>query len=199
MSDSVTRPSHYTRWKIEPTTFIIENELPFVEGNVVKYIMRWRFKNGIEDLQKAKRYIEILIEQAQTGKLDSLTKPSPVEELKKHAEGRSYEIGSGEPIDDKSPLRRHAIPMGPAALCREIEKQNRANEKDIPVSPKEDADAPAKTDSDVVTLQPAVVRPGVGRMGWVCTNKSGTCECHAKNSSPSSCKHFLRFVEPVKK
>jgi hypothetical protein len=200
MSDNVTRPSHYTRWKLEPTTFIIENEVPFCEGNVIKYIMRWRFKNGIEDLQKAKRYIDILIEQAQTGKLDSLTKPNPVEELKKVAEGRSYEIGSGEPIDDKSPLRRHAVPMGPAAICREIEKANREAEKDIPVSPKEDADivASAPTDFDVVTV-PAVVRQGVGKIGWVCKSKVGWCACKAENRNPADCSNFVNYVYPEKK
>jgi hypothetical protein len=38
------------------------NEIPFVEGNVIKYVSRWRDKNGVEDLKKAVHFLEILIE-----------------------------------------------------------------------------------------------------------------------------------------
>lgn len=61
-SDAVFRPKHYARWKIEPITFVMANELPYAEGNIIKYVMRWRDKNGIEDLKKARRYIDMLIE-----------------------------------------------------------------------------------------------------------------------------------------
>lgn len=61
--ERVKRPSHYTQWKaIEPITFLILNNIPFAEGNVIKYVLRWRAKNGIEDLEKAKRYIDMMIE-----------------------------------------------------------------------------------------------------------------------------------------
>jgi len=73
MSANVTRPAHYTRWKMEPITFIEANELPFWMGNVIKYIMRADAKNGLEDLYKAKRYLEIHIEHLETGELKSLT------------------------------------------------------------------------------------------------------------------------------
>ena len=46
------------------------NQLPFAEGNVIKYIMRWRDKNGIQDLKKAKRYIDLIIELEETGNID---------------------------------------------------------------------------------------------------------------------------------
>lgn len=55
-------PSHYTKWKIEPITFILQNNLPFGVGNVIKYVMRYKDKNGLEDLRKARRYIDLLIE-----------------------------------------------------------------------------------------------------------------------------------------
>lgn len=60
--DAVFRPDHYTRFKVEPVTFIMLNNLPYAEGNVIKYIMRWRYKNGMEDLLKARRMIDIIIE-----------------------------------------------------------------------------------------------------------------------------------------
>lgn len=63
MSDPVERPHHYTRFAIEPIYFIMENELPFAIGNVIKYVCRHDAKNGIEDLKKARRYLDMLIKQ----------------------------------------------------------------------------------------------------------------------------------------
>ena len=48
---------HYKNQKIQPIEYILENELPFIEGNIVKYITRWREKGGIEDLKKVKHYV----------------------------------------------------------------------------------------------------------------------------------------------
>ena len=53
---------HYKDKAIQPVEYIHSNGLGFCEGNVVKYITRWRAKNGLEDLYKAKHYIELLIE-----------------------------------------------------------------------------------------------------------------------------------------
>ena len=55
--------NHYRKKSIQPITYILENELGFCEGNVVKYVSRWREKNGIDDLLKAKHYIDFLIER----------------------------------------------------------------------------------------------------------------------------------------
>lgn len=54
---------HYKKMKIQPIKYILENGLGYCEANVVKYISRWKDKNGIEDLRKARHYIDILIEQ----------------------------------------------------------------------------------------------------------------------------------------
>lgn len=62
-SSAVDRPDHYTRFKIEPIYFIMENNLPFWAGNVVKYTLRYDAKNGIEDLKKARRYLDIQIKK----------------------------------------------------------------------------------------------------------------------------------------
>jgi hypothetical protein len=59
----VKLPEHYTMWKVEPVTFIMENDMPFAEGNVIKYVMRHRAKNGANDLLKAVRYIEMILEK----------------------------------------------------------------------------------------------------------------------------------------
>ena len=53
---------HYKDMPIQPVEFIHANGIGYMEGNVIKYVSRWRNKNGIADLQKAKHYIELLIE-----------------------------------------------------------------------------------------------------------------------------------------
>lgn len=53
---------HYVKCSIQPIEYIHANNLPFIEGNVVKYITRWRDKNGVEDLKKIIHYVELLIE-----------------------------------------------------------------------------------------------------------------------------------------
>ena len=55
--------NHYKKMKIQPSKFVIENELLFPEGSVIKYICRHRFKNGKEDLEKAVHFIEMIIER----------------------------------------------------------------------------------------------------------------------------------------
>lgn len=59
---------HYKTQKIQPVEYIHANNLDFFEGNVVKYVTRWRNKNGLADLEKAKHYIELLIQLEQTDK-----------------------------------------------------------------------------------------------------------------------------------
>lgn len=53
---------HYKKRGIQPITYILTNGLGFCEGNVVKYVTRWRDKGGVEDLRKAIHYLEFLIE-----------------------------------------------------------------------------------------------------------------------------------------
>ena len=54
--------SHYKDLPIQPVEYIHANAMGYLEGNVVKYVSRWRKKNGLADLEKAKHYIELLIE-----------------------------------------------------------------------------------------------------------------------------------------
>lgn len=54
--------NHYKEFRIQPIEFIEGNDLGFAVGNVIKYVCRYKFKNGKEDLLKAKHYIELLIE-----------------------------------------------------------------------------------------------------------------------------------------
>ena len=54
---------HYKSKGIQPIEYIMANELDFCEGNVIKYVSRWRHKNHLEDLLKAQHYLEFLIER----------------------------------------------------------------------------------------------------------------------------------------
>lgn len=65
----VTKQSHYTQFKIQPAVFIGENNIGYFEGNVIKYVCRYQKKNGIEDLKKAKHYLEMLISKVETGEV----------------------------------------------------------------------------------------------------------------------------------
>ena len=56
-----TGGGHYKNKSIQPIEYIVANKLNFIEGSVVKYITRWREKNGVEDLNKIKHYIDLLI------------------------------------------------------------------------------------------------------------------------------------------
>lgn len=53
---------HYKAMKIQPVEYIHANQIPFMEGSIIKYISRWRQKNGLQDLLKAKHFIDLLIE-----------------------------------------------------------------------------------------------------------------------------------------
>jgi len=67
MQDKVNHPSHYTAGKVECIDAIEAAVIGLVgleavcTANVIKYLWRWKLKNGAEDLQKAKWYLEKLI------------------------------------------------------------------------------------------------------------------------------------------
>lgn len=55
---------HYMDKTIQPWDYIVSNNLGFLEGNIVKYVTRWKEKNGVADLRKAQHYLAKLIEVA---------------------------------------------------------------------------------------------------------------------------------------
>jgi len=64
-NEEVTNPKHYDKvgFAIQPIEYITKNELDFLEGNVIKYVSRYQHKGGVNDLLKARTYIEFLIER----------------------------------------------------------------------------------------------------------------------------------------
>ena len=61
--DEVNNPSHYVDMVIPPSDFIYDNKLDFFTGNAIKYLCRANKKNGLVDLRKAIKYIEMRIEK----------------------------------------------------------------------------------------------------------------------------------------
>ena len=55
--------THYSSKPIQPIDYINANNLGFHQGNILKYITRYKDKNGVEDLKKARWYIDDLIKQ----------------------------------------------------------------------------------------------------------------------------------------
>jgi hypothetical protein len=60
--DKQVSGNHYKDKAIQPVVYIHANNLGFCAGNVVKYVTRYKDKGGIADLEKAKHYIELLIQ-----------------------------------------------------------------------------------------------------------------------------------------
>lgn len=54
--------SHYKALAIQPVEYIHANGIPFIEGSVIKYVTRWREKGGLEDLRKARHFLDILLD-----------------------------------------------------------------------------------------------------------------------------------------
>lgn len=68
-TDTVHNPAHYNQGGIEAIAYIKqqvgEGFVSYCEGNVHKYIHRYRYKNGVEDLKKARWYLDKMIEELQ--------------------------------------------------------------------------------------------------------------------------------------
>ena len=60
--DMQVQGDHYKKLKIQPVEYIYANNIGYMEGNVIKYVTRWRDKNGVADLLKARHYIDLLLE-----------------------------------------------------------------------------------------------------------------------------------------
>ena len=58
--------THYKRLTIQPWDYVLANELGYMEGSVIKYISRWKNKNGLEDLYKCRHFLNKLIEHEES-------------------------------------------------------------------------------------------------------------------------------------
>lgn len=63
VTEDIESPQRYNKGSIEVWDFILDQSMGFLEGNIIKYISRYKEKGGIKDLEKAKVYLEKLIEE----------------------------------------------------------------------------------------------------------------------------------------
>tara|TARA_R100001510_G_scaffold39917_1_gene36328 strand:- start:1649 stop:1870 length:222 start_codon:yes stop_codon:yes gene_type:complete len=63
-------PQHYKQGNIEVIDFILDQKMNYLEGNITKYIARYKYKNGLEDLKKAQWYLDKLISQLENKDID---------------------------------------------------------------------------------------------------------------------------------
>lgn len=59
--------SHYKDKPIQPVKYCMANGIGFMEGSVIKYVTRWRDKGGVQDLKKARHFLDLLIEYEEGG------------------------------------------------------------------------------------------------------------------------------------
>ena len=61
-TDTQEGGTHYKDMAIQPVEYIHKNGIGYFEGCVIKYVSRWRGKNGLQDLKKARHFLDLLIE-----------------------------------------------------------------------------------------------------------------------------------------
>lgn len=60
--DKQVQGDHYKKYQIQPVEFIVKNNISFLEANVIKYVVRHQDKNGLQDIEKAIHYLELIKE-----------------------------------------------------------------------------------------------------------------------------------------
>jgi hypothetical protein len=66
-TDQQVGGDHYKKYKIQPIEFMIENNIPYAEGSAMLYILRWKDKGNIQDLEKAIHTCELIKQVAKEG------------------------------------------------------------------------------------------------------------------------------------
>lgn len=66
-NDKQVGGDHYQK-PVQPWDYIIANDIGYMEGNIIKYVSRWRDKGGVQDLRKAQHYLQKLIEVLDAGR-----------------------------------------------------------------------------------------------------------------------------------
>lgn len=80
-NDQQVGGDHYHKGDIQPWDFVVASNLDFFQGNILKYITRWKHKAGLTDLEKAKHYLEKYMEVAQAGHLPDFNANAAAEAL----------------------------------------------------------------------------------------------------------------------
>jgi len=102
--------AHYKGAPIEHWDFVHMHQIPYMEAQIIKYVMRHRQKNGMEDLRKARHFLEKLIEQEMGGPEVKAPEPTSEERLR---QAREVIHGSEEDVNTYlSPSEDSGVPRG---------------------------------------------------------------------------------------
>jgi hypothetical protein len=88
VSETVNHPAHYNAGSIEVIDAIEVWGCGFCDGNVVKYVARFRHKGGLEDLRKAQWYLNRLIQQLETSECPNSEKSVSIKSPKRKLTSR---------------------------------------------------------------------------------------------------------------
>ena len=107
MSDNIN-PTYY-RKGIETTDYIVSHSMNYLEGNIIKYVTRYKDKGGLEDLKKAEWYLSRLIQEAEKPDFELLTLEEVIaeEEISKFINDTTIEYKSF--TTDKEKMRDFEI------------------------------------------------------------------------------------------
>ncbi len=64
--DNQVGGNHYSKYKIQVVDIIDDHNLDFYEGNILKYLLRYKDKNGVQDLYKLEHYLQMIIKKTET-------------------------------------------------------------------------------------------------------------------------------------
>lgn len=118
MPDTIDHPPHYAAGRrFEPIDVIEDWRLGFCDGNVVKYLSRWRSKGGIEDLKKAAWYLQRFIEQEERRAAAPAIRGRSRDEQRRAAASATSITASPapSPLPEDGPRERSAQPAPPPA------------------------------------------------------------------------------------
>ena len=117
MHDKINHPKHYTQG-IECWDYITSHKMGYLEGNIIKYVTRYKYKDGLDDLFKAKAYLTRLIEE-QFGPPIMVEPSCPMKDVAPcNLDGRNCGTGHPASCEAKAVVRINgAIPLRPIPDC----------------------------------------------------------------------------------
>jgi len=106
--------AHYKGAPVEHWDFVIMHDIPYMEAQIIKYMMRWRKKNGIEDLRKARHFVDKLIEVELAAEVeaDPRRKQPSLDETRKALHGSDEDVNTYMNPDSGEPRGKGYVDQG---------------------------------------------------------------------------------------
>jgi hypothetical protein len=103
--------SHYKGFPIEHWDFVLMHKMPYMEAQIFKYVLRWKEKNGLEDLRKAKHFLEKLIEYELGAQVEVTTGPGATGDVLAQQHAEKYGLDEArEALDSVDGMNKYMNP-----------------------------------------------------------------------------------------